>query len=68
MSTEHQSKTNLTNKEKAVSFLQLVASGKVRDAYQRHIGPGFCHHNPYFPGDARFINARDGGECRTKSS
>ncbi|MFB5285010.1 nuclear transport factor 2 family protein [Peribacillus sp. Hz7] len=52
MNTEHQSKTTLNNKEKAVSFLQLVASGKVREAYQRHIGPGFSHHNPFFPGDA----------------
>ncbi|MGM0901613.1 MAG: nuclear transport factor 2 family protein [Bacillota bacterium] len=39
-------------KEKAVSFLQLVASGEVRQAYQRYIGPEFCHHNPFFRGDA----------------
>ncbi|WP_102346276.1 nuclear transport factor 2 family protein [Bacillus sp. Marseille-P3661] len=39
-------------KEKAVSFLQLVASGEVRAAYQRYIGPDFCHHNPYFRGNA----------------
>ncbi|MEH6946653.1 nuclear transport factor 2 family protein [Bacillus sp. JJ634] len=52
MNTEHQSETTLNNKEKAVSFLQLVASGRVREAYQRHIGPGFRHHNPFFPGDA----------------
>ncbi|USK68468.1 nuclear transport factor 2 family protein [Peribacillus asahii] len=52
MNTEHQSKTTLNNKEKAVSFLQLVASGRVSEAYQRHIGPGFRHHNPFFPGDA----------------
>ncbi|AZV43284.1 nuclear transport factor 2 family protein [Peribacillus asahii] len=52
MNTEHQSKTTLNNKEKAVSFLQLVASGRVSEAYQRHIGPGFRHHNPFFPEDA----------------
>lgn len=52
MNTEQQFKTTLTLKEKAVSFLQLVASGKVREAYLSHIGPGFCHHNPFFPGDA----------------
>ena len=39
-------------KEKAVSFLQLVASGEVREAYDRYTGPGFRHHNPFFPGDA----------------
>ncbi len=38
-------------KEKAISFLQLVASGKVPEAYERYIGPDFCHHNPYFRGD-----------------
>ncbi|WP_079908206.1 polyketide cyclase [Paenibacillus sp. 32352] len=43
-------KTSL--KEKAVLFLQLVASGEVREAYQRYIGPGFRHHNPFFRGDA----------------
>lgn len=24
----------------------------MREAYERHIAPGFIHHNPYFPGDA----------------
>lgn len=38
-------------KEKAVSFLQMVASGNVREAYDRYIGPDFRHHNAYFPGD-----------------
>ncbi|GIN20876.1 MAG TPA: polyketide cyclase [Bacillus bacterium] len=39
-------------KEKAVSFLQMVASGEVREAYRRYIGPDFRHHNPFFRGDA----------------
>ncbi len=39
-------------KETAVSFLQLVASGEVREAFQKYIGPDFRHHNPFFPGDA----------------
>lgn len=39
-------------KEKAISFLQLVASGKVSEAYESYIEPDFCHHNPYFRGDA----------------
>lgn len=52
MSTEQPSTTNLSLKEKAVSFLQHVASGKVREAYESFIGVDFCHHNPYFIGDA----------------
>lgn len=43
---------SLSLKDKAVSFLQLVASGKVDEAYKNYISPGFCHHNPYFRGDA----------------
>ncbi|WP_053365333.1 nuclear transport factor 2 family protein [Bacillus sp. FJAT-27245] len=43
---------NLSLKDIAVSFLQLVASGKVREAYQNYIASDFRHHNPYFRGDA----------------
>ncbi|MFF2529629.1 nuclear transport factor 2 family protein [Brevibacillus sp. NPDC058079] len=46
-------KTSL--KENAVSFLQLVASGNVREAYQRYTGPNFRHHNPFFRGDAHSL-------------
>lgn len=42
-------------KDLAVSFLQLVASGKVEEAYKRCIGPDFRHHNPYFRGDAESL-------------
>ncbi|MBS4177683.1 nuclear transport factor 2 family protein [Lederbergia citrea] len=52
MNREQQIKANFSLKDQAVSFLQLVASGKVREAYKRHIAPGFCHHNPFFRGDA----------------
>ncbi|SMQ77736.1 Predicted SnoaL-like aldol condensation-catalyzing enzyme [Bacillus sp. OV166] len=38
-----------------MSFLQLVASGKVREAYQTYISPDFRHHNPYFRGDAESL-------------
>ncbi len=44
-------------KEKAVGFLTLVASGNVREAYDRYIGPGFRHHNAYFRGDANSLMA-----------
>lgn len=39
-------------KEKAVSFLQLVVSGQIREAFQKYIAPDFRHHNPFFRGDA----------------
>jgi predicted SnoaL-like aldol condensation-catalyzing enzyme len=43
---------NSSLKDAAVEFLSLVASGKVTEAYGRHVGPGFRHHNPYYRGDA----------------
>lgn len=42
-------------KDAAVSFLQSVASGRVREAYAKHVGSGFRHHNPYFAGDAEAL-------------
>jgi predicted SnoaL-like aldol condensation-catalyzing enzyme len=53
--TKQQSTNTQSLKEKAVSFLQLVVSGKVREAYNNYIGPDFCHHNPYFRGDAEAL-------------
>jgi predicted SnoaL-like aldol condensation-catalyzing enzyme len=44
-----------TIKDAAVSFLQSVASGRVREAYTKHVGSGFRHHNPYFAGDAEAL-------------
>ncbi|WP_404445734.1 nuclear transport factor 2 family protein [Sutcliffiella horikoshii] len=46
--------SNIYN-EAAISFLQLVASGKIREAFERHIATDFCHHNPYFRGDAESL-------------
>lgn len=42
-------------KDIAVSFLQLVASGKVREAYNSHVHTNFCHHNPLFRGDSESL-------------
>ena len=42
-------------KEAAISFLELVAFGKIREAFERHIVTDFCHHNPYFRGDAESL-------------
>src|SRR5262245_31283397 len=39
-------------KDAAIEFLGLAASGKVREAYDKHVGAGFRHHNPHFRDDA----------------
>jgi predicted SnoaL-like aldol condensation-catalyzing enzyme len=49
-----------SHKDAAVEFLTLVVSGDVRAANRRHVGRGFRHHNPFFPGDARSL--REGME------
>jgi predicted SnoaL-like aldol condensation-catalyzing enzyme len=41
-----------SRKEVAFSFLRAAASGKVREAYQKHLAPNFKHHNPFFRSDA----------------
>jgi len=42
----------MTHKEAAISFLHMVVDGKIKEAYEKYIGTGFRHHNPYFKGDA----------------
>jgi predicted SnoaL-like aldol condensation-catalyzing enzyme len=44
-----------TKKDVAVSFLQLAAAGRAREAFSQHAGSGFRHHNPYFAGDAQAL-------------
>lgn len=39
-------------KDAAIDFLKRVAAGQVAEAFERHVGPGFRHHNPHFRGDA----------------
>ena len=51
------SKRASNRKEVAVSFLKLAASGNLDEAYGNYISPNFCHHNPYFPGDAESLKA-----------
>lgn len=48
---------NENNKEAAVAFLQLCATGKVREAYQKYVADDFKHHNPYFEGSAAALRA-----------
>lgn len=54
---ERAASTTTNHKEAATDFLNLVASGKIREAYQKHVGPGFRHHNPFFRGDAESLMA-----------
>ncbi|HVJ23663.1 MAG TPA: nuclear transport factor 2 family protein [Burkholderiales bacterium] len=42
----------MTRKQIARTFLRLAATGKVSAAYERFVGRGFVHHNPFFPADA----------------
>ena len=46
-----------SNKNAAISFLELASSGKVSEAYSRFVGDGFRHHNPYFEGSAESLQA-----------
>ena len=39
-----------SHREAAVEFLALAASGKVREAYQKHVGEGFAITTRYFRG------------------
>ena len=52
--------TTRTLKDTAVDFLMQIVAGGVRGAYERHVGDGFRHHNPYFAGDAHSL--REGME------
>ena len=46
-----------TNKNSAVTFLQLAASGRTGEAYDQYVARAFRHHNPYFKGDAQSLMA-----------
>ena len=41
----------MKRKELATSFLELAASGKVAEAYEKYVHANFKHHNTYFNGD-----------------
>jgi predicted SnoaL-like aldol condensation-catalyzing enzyme len=46
-----------TKKDAAVAFLKMASSGDVREAYDKFVGEGFRHHNPYFEGSADSLQA-----------
>ena len=45
------------HKEAATTFLHLVTANRIREAYERFVGPNFRHHNPWFRGDAASLMA-----------
>jgi len=45
------------NKDAAVTFLKLTASGKIQEAYSQFAGAGFRHHNPSFEGSTEALAA-----------
>lgn len=44
-----------SNKDKAIEFLHLAASGRPREGAKRLVHPDFVHHNPYFKGDTESL-------------
>src|SRR5512135_3391354 len=40
---------NEARRQAAVQFLQLVVSGRIDEAYERHVDMRGKHHNPFFP-------------------
>ena len=47
----------MSNKEFAITFLNMVAAKKIKEAYDKCIAPNFIHHNQYFKGDRQSLMA-----------
>lgn len=45
----------MSHKEMAIAFLQQVAVGDIKAAYEKFIAPHFIHHNQYFKGDRQSL-------------
>jgi predicted SnoaL-like aldol condensation-catalyzing enzyme len=43
------------HKAAAIEFMQMVAAGQIHEAFRKHVGPEFKHHNAYFPGDRQSL-------------
>ncbi len=41
----------MTQKQIAISFLQLAGTGQTKEAFEKFVAPDFIHHNQYFKGD-----------------
>ena len=51
------SSTLASHKQAATDFLELVSTGRVREAFDKYAAADFRHHNVYFPGDAASLAA-----------
>lgn len=40
-----------SNRQAAITFLNLVVAGKISEAYETHVSPQMRHHNSFFAGD-----------------
>jgi predicted SnoaL-like aldol condensation-catalyzing enzyme len=49
--------TLTSHKQAATDFLELIATGRVREAFEKYTDPTFRHHNVYFTGDAASLAA-----------
>lgn len=50
----------MSRKDIALSFLQLIATGRAREAYEKSAATSFKHHNPHFDAAPRaLIDAMD---------
>jgi predicted SnoaL-like aldol condensation-catalyzing enzyme len=47
----------MSNKDRAISFLAMVAAKKVKEAYDLCIAPNFVHHNQYCKEDRQSLMA-----------
>lgn len=45
----------MTNREIAVTFLQMAARGDIAPAYEQFVAANFKHHNQYFAGDRQSL-------------
>lgn len=46
-----------SHKEVAIDFLNLITSGRVREAFRKYATHDFRHHNPFYRGDADSLMA-----------
>lgn len=46
---------NMSNKEIAKHFIELVGSGQIEEGFSKHVAENFIHHNQYFKGDRESI-------------
>jgi predicted SnoaL-like aldol condensation-catalyzing enzyme len=53
--TIHSTETVSVNTDVALTFLEMVSTGRAREAFDRYAASDFRHHNPYFNGDGESL-------------